>query len=330
MGSYKRNKEDISSEESGIYCILNITNGKRYIGQTYDLKYRWMRHKCDLDHGYHSNNHLQSAWNKYGDKSFKFIILEKCKVESLDEREIFWINYYNSKKSGYNQSDGGLGCRGYKHTPEEIEKMRQIQHPKPVLQFSADGIFIARWVSASLAAKTIGLYSMAIRNCCEKKNHVKSVGHYIWIYEEDKDSVDMNYYLIKDEAISIVVLQYDLDMNLLNTWNSMYEISNSEFSSTTVYKVCKRKNMTYKNYIWRFKDSYDAEQYEYDKINSMKYSEIRSVHKVAKYSLDKSLISQYNSVSEAARLNNYDKDKISDCCKGKRISYKEYLWEYVI
>jgi len=329
MGNYKRSKENNSSSDAGIYCIVNSQNGKRYIGQTYSLKYRWNRHRFDLSHGYHSNNHLQSAWDKYGEQSFKFVILERCNISQLDEREIYWIDFYDSKETGYNQADGGLGCRGYKHTKEEIEKMRQIQHPKPVLQFDADGIFIARWESASLAAKTLGKYSMAIKNCCERKNYVKSVGNYIWIYEEDKDIVDMNYYLIKDEFTGIAVLQYDLNMNLVKTWGSIYQINNSEFSSTTVYKACQRDNATYKNYIWRFKDTYNKEQFDQDILNASTYTEIRSIHRVAQYSLDMNLISEYSSVAEAHRCNGFDKSRISACCKGKRDSYKNYIWKYV-
>lgn len=45
MGNYKRNEEDKKdSDQCGIYSITNKLNGKRYIGQTYNFKYRWMRH----------------------------------------------------------------------------------------------------------------------------------------------------------------------------------------------------------------------------------------------------------------------------------------------
>lgn len=132
MSNYKRNEESKNENyDGGIYCITNKVNGKKYIGQTYDLKFRWLHHRSDLRGGRHHNRHLQGAWNKYGEDNFEFSELEKCTLESLDEREIYWIKYYDSQNQeyGYNLADGGLGCRGYKHTDEEIAKMRMIQNP---------------------------------------------------------------------------------------------------------------------------------------------------------------------------------------------------------
>lgn len=42
-----------------------MVNNKVYVGQTYDVKYRWSHHKSDLTHHRHHNIHLQSAWDKY-------------------------------------------------------------------------------------------------------------------------------------------------------------------------------------------------------------------------------------------------------------------------
>ena len=151
MGNYKRNEENKKdNEECGIYSITNILNGKRYIGQTYNFKYRWMRHRSYLKHNSEHNAHLQNAWNKYGSNNFRFEIIEKCQFEKLDEREIYWINYFDSKNSGYNFADGGLGCRGYKHSDEEIMKMRLIQNPEPIAMFDLQGNYIRTFVSAGV------------------------------------------------------------------------------------------------------------------------------------------------------------------------------------
>ena len=77
---------------SGIYCIKNNVNKKMYIGQSSDIYWRWTHHKSDLNHNRHHNNYLQNAWNKYGEKSFDFFILEECCLDQLDELEEEWIN----------------------------------------------------------------------------------------------------------------------------------------------------------------------------------------------------------------------------------------------
>ena len=42
----------------------------------------------------HTNNHLQNAWDKYGEENFRFEILEQCEIRDLNRREKYWIDYY--------------------------------------------------------------------------------------------------------------------------------------------------------------------------------------------------------------------------------------------
>lgn len=93
----------------GIYCIENTVNGERYIGQSVNMYTRWKQHKNDLNNGTHCNEHLQNAWDCYGEKSFKFYILEECALELLDEREIYYIQLFNveDREYGYNIESGG-------------------------------------------------------------------------------------------------------------------------------------------------------------------------------------------------------------------------------
>ena len=61
----------------GIYGIRNIANNKIYIGLSSDIYKRWKTHRNNLNKGKHINDHLQSAWNEYGENSFDFFIIEK-------------------------------------------------------------------------------------------------------------------------------------------------------------------------------------------------------------------------------------------------------------
>ena len=93
----------------GIYCIENMVNEHKYIGQSINLKDRLYGHKTKLKHNKHPNRHLQFAVNKYGMENFKFYIIEECDIPQLDERERYYISLYktNNPEFGYNIEPGG-------------------------------------------------------------------------------------------------------------------------------------------------------------------------------------------------------------------------------
>ena len=109
--------------DSGIYMILNISNNKCYIGQSYDVKTRLRKHKEALKGNYHKNNHLQKSFNKYGEDSFIFSQILQCPISRLDDYEISYISQFksNDRKHGYN-IDGG----GQKHRFPSPETRRLI------------------------------------------------------------------------------------------------------------------------------------------------------------------------------------------------------------
>lgn len=93
----------------GIYCIENIDTNKKYIGQSKDIEGRWYKHKNELRHNSHDNDYLQKAWNKYGENRFEFSILEECDESELNEKEVYYIDHFNTLdyRFGYNLKEGG-------------------------------------------------------------------------------------------------------------------------------------------------------------------------------------------------------------------------------
>jgi group I intron endonuclease len=113
---------------SGIYCILCTDNGFRYIGQTINLFKRRTDHFKDLAGGRHYNTHIQRAWTKHGEGAFVFQVCEIVPNEDmLDDREMFWINYYQStnRACGYNLVIGGQQRR--RHSQETLLRMSVAQ-----------------------------------------------------------------------------------------------------------------------------------------------------------------------------------------------------------
>ena len=110
---------------SGIYKISNKITNKIYIGQSLDINTRIKDHIRRLNNNKHDNRHLQYSWNKYGEKSFEFLIIETCEpdIEILNQKEIYWINTLGAlnRAKGYNiSSGGGNGFSLAGKTQEEI------------------------------------------------------------------------------------------------------------------------------------------------------------------------------------------------------------------
>jgi group I intron endonuclease len=115
-----------------IYMIKNKLNNKSYIGQC--LKYlssgkkygylnRWKKHvycsknkpECRL---------IANAISKYNEENFEVILLDECPIELLNDKEIYYIELYNTlSPNGYNLMSGG--GNGRKHS-EETKKLMSI------------------------------------------------------------------------------------------------------------------------------------------------------------------------------------------------------------
>lgn len=114
-------------QKSGIYCIENLINGKKYIGQSVDIQSRWCKHKSELNRNSHDNDYLQKSWNKYGADNFKFYVVEFCDIDRLDELEVYYIDLYKTldRNKGYNLTSGGSFNKSY--PPETRLKMSKSQ-----------------------------------------------------------------------------------------------------------------------------------------------------------------------------------------------------------
>lgn len=125
--------------ESGIYEIVNLVNGKRYVGSAVSFKKRWTYHRRDLRGGRHHSRHLQHSWRKYGEQSFEFRIIETVDdPRQLIERE---QHYINALAPEYNQSPTAGSCLGHRQSAET--KARQSARNK---RLWADPDFAARMI----------------------------------------------------------------------------------------------------------------------------------------------------------------------------------------
>lgn len=116
---------------SGIYCIKNIANGKIYIGSAVNLRKRWNEHRRTLRLGSHHSPTMQRAWNKYGEHSFQFSILEPIDDPiNLISREQAWLDAMRSfdQAIGYNinpKADSRLGTKWTEERKAEFSASRK-------------------------------------------------------------------------------------------------------------------------------------------------------------------------------------------------------------
>lgn len=116
----------------GIYKIENLINHKVYIGQSKNIEVRWRAHRTAKD-----DYSIHQAIQKYGVENFEFSIIEECEPDQLNEKEIYWINQYNSYTEGYNETLGGSHAVPTKLSLEQVEEISKLlatnKYPNKVL-----------------------------------------------------------------------------------------------------------------------------------------------------------------------------------------------------
>lgn len=78
----------------GIYLITCLDNNRFYVGRALSISTRWNEHRRELRHNKHINKELQEDWNRYGEDSFSFEIVEEGNKKDYKYRELFWIDNF--------------------------------------------------------------------------------------------------------------------------------------------------------------------------------------------------------------------------------------------
>lgn len=191
-----------------IYKILNITNGKFYIGSASYYDKRIGKHIYHLRRNNHPNRYLQNAWNKYKEESFYFFIIEETTKELLLEREQYWLDKtqcYN-REIGYNIATIAENAAGWhqtkeakiaignfwrnkKHSEERKARTkldRTIHQGKKVIVYDKQMNFLFEFDSISETSRQTGISISAISKQCSKNNGFKLCKNskYIFRYKD--------------------------------------------------------------------------------------------------------------------------------------------------
>ncbi|MBI3150066.1 MAG: GIY-YIG nuclease family protein [Betaproteobacteria bacterium] len=114
-------RDNFGMRASGVYEIVCLPTGKRYIGSAKDFEHRWKAHRFHLGKGSHHSRHLQAAWNKHGADAFAFRAMIVCEPRHMVMYEQIMID---GAAPAFNIAPFAGSCLGVKHTPETREKQR--------------------------------------------------------------------------------------------------------------------------------------------------------------------------------------------------------------
>ena len=97
----------------GIYKFTNKLTGESYIGQSTNIRKRYINHRCtykvDKATGMaKENTYFHHMLDYYGFDNFDFEVIEECSKDELNDKEMYYISKFNTLyPNGYNRTNGG-------------------------------------------------------------------------------------------------------------------------------------------------------------------------------------------------------------------------------
>lgn len=206
-----------------IYKIQNKTNGKIYIGQTV----RTLEERM-AEHLRHKKTAIDSALAHGNKNNFKVDIIDNANsIEELNQKEIFWIKYYDSiAPKGYNLCDGGDNTMGYHHK-EKSKKAMSIAKKK--MYIGEGNPFYGKTHS----------YEQRKKWSAERSGRKLS--------KEWKEKIS-NSSAFKRKIINLDTLEiFDSIVEAAKKYNIV---------ATHITRVCRKKRKTTGGYHWMYYDEY--------------------------------------------------------------------------
>ena len=267
-----------------IYKIWNEDNDKLYIGQTsVGIKARWSQH---LKNYLTNDAVLYRAMRKHGAGIFHIEEIEQCENSLLNEREIYWIAYYDSYKNGYNSKPGGTALPSG-NAPKRIDDLL-------IKKLWDEGLSISQIAektknsSTSIREHLIDYQNYSVAESNKRGNRQagiakrksisqwdlngKFIKNYLSITEASQETnipiqniskcltkqrkTAGNFYWTNDQELPIItkpkIYQYDLNGNLIQIFNTKKEAANLlHLDDGSIAKVCKGKRKTCGGFIWK-------------------------------------------------------------------------------
>lgn len=257
----------------GIYKFQNLITQEVYVGQSVNIEERYKRHKRDYIEG---TTQFYKGIQDWGWENFSYEILELCNKEELNDREIFWINYYDSYNNGYNSTKGGSNKESINEeeiiflyqqglSPKEIKEKMNIsltsvykyltclpefnQKEISLFQYDLSGKFIKGWLNQEDAGNELGIDPSSIGKVLNGQRN--TAGGYFW------SNIKMEQFIPFKSPYQVKqICKYDLKDNLIEIFESASAAARSlgKTDGSAILKVCKNIRPTAYGYKWKYKE----------------------------------------------------------------------------
>lgn len=279
----------------GIYKFLNIITNEVYIGQSIFVEERIKQHlqKYNVPTESDYNCKFHKALREYGIENFTVEVIEECSLDELNEREIYWIEYYNSFSHGYNGTRGGKGSL--------IIDYKKVQD---------------LWDSGCSRKEITN-----ILNCSNCKGIKTFLSNYDDNYTQKAKLRGIKF----SHSNANKIYQYDSSGNYISTFSTIEEAEQmTGINRSLIYKCCQNKIISAHNvqFSYQLTKMFSIEKRK--KINKINNQSAKPVGQF----LNDQLINIFYSATDAAKEVGGDNSWISKVCKSNKVAYG-YFWKYL-
>ena len=277
-GKAMRIHSSIADLTNVIYIIIHRKTGCCYVGQTIQkLKLRISQHLRD------NRQFIDQIIRIEGKENFEIGILDICNSPTaLNERERYWISYFNCKRPhGFNVIDGGKDLNIY------------MQQGKPVICIETN----EKFESIAKAALKLNVSPTKISEVCNGKR--KTTGGLNFVFA---DTPIEERRIFRTQKRRIICIENGIEYDSIS--EASYKLG---IHSSAIGNVCRGKQGRAGGLHFIFADIPTEEQKNF-KYQPNSRRRVQCVETGM----------EYESIAEAARQTGLLKTKIGEVCNGNR------------
>lgn len=226
-----------------IYKITCTTNNMFIIGSSIN-KHRYNQYLCNLRKNRYQNKTLQNCYNKYGENSFKFEILQTdIPEEILLDIENIWIGANCAKLKDKKK---GMNVFNATKTKPTLEGNKKISE-------KLKGRIISKEIRDKISKSTKGkvLSEETIKKI--KATRIKNGGYKV--SEKTKEYYSKLYKGVSNKNLNKAIIQMDLEGNFIREWDSAQQaFKEGGFCYKGISKAVTNYRPHFKKFKWKFKN----------------------------------------------------------------------------